>query len=306
MDRPRGDLETVEPALGASRTTKRHLAVVLVCFVLAAASFVSATLFADSRLAGIARLTHDASDNAMPSLAEVGTMRRELANIHLALEQAAEGHEVDPVTIDEHVRELRDAQRAYESLPQFPGERPAWAAARPMVEDVPRLASSVMAQVRAGALREAHAIVTQEVAPVEALADASLLELRRINLEQGTLAARRADSAWSRVRVVSIALDVACAALTAGLAFLALRSARRSVAAEVRRANELDAFAARVAHDIRGPLTPPLFALQQLVRDLAPDSPQRPMVERGLRGLQRANVLVRDLLMFARSEERRV
>jgi signal transduction histidine kinase len=122
-----------------------------------------------------------------------------------------------------------------------------------------------------------------------------------MNLEQGTLAARDADGAWSRTRAVSFALDVSCAVLTAGLALLALRSTRRAVAAETRRAAELDAFAARIAHDIRGPLTPSLFALERLRRDFAPEDPRRAMADRGLRGLQRVTAMVDDLLAFARS-----
>ncbi len=104
-----------------------------------------------------------------------------------------------------------------------------------------------------------------------------------------------------RSREVAFVLDLACAAFTGLLAWLALRSAHRYAAGEARRADELDAFAARVAHDIRGPLTPPLFALQRLARELEAENPYKGMVERGVRSLQRADVLIRDLLMFARA-----
>jgi signal transduction histidine kinase len=70
---------------------------------------------------------------------------------------------------------------------------------------------------------------------------------------------------------------------------------------EARRREELDAFAARVAHDLRGPLTPPLFALQRVQRALAGDNGLRPAVERGIRSLERANLLIADLLTFARA-----
>jgi signal transduction histidine kinase len=100
---------------------------------------------------------------------------------------------------------------------------------------------------------------------------------------------------------VSFVLDGACVLVTAGLAITALRSARRYAVGEARRIAELDAFAARVAHDLRGPLGPPLFALQRVGRELDTGSPLRPMVERGVKSLERAGTLIRDLLTFARA-----
>ena len=55
------------------------------------------------------------------------------------------------------------------------------------------------------------------------------------------------------------------------------------------RADELDAFASRVAHDVRGPLTPVAFALQMLERDFADDAKRRSLIERGIRSLGSVN-----------------
>lgn len=262
---------------------------------------MASALFADSRLGRVTELTRDVSNNAMPSLADIGTMRRELADVRFTLEEAAEGNGGDLSSLDEHLRELESARRSYEMLPQFPAEPAVWARVSPALDEVSRVATRVAAEVNAGALAEARADVTRNLVPAEGTADAALLQLRAINLEEGTRSARRAEHAWARTREVSLVLFLACTALTGGLAFLALRGTRQYLASEERRATELDAFASRVAHDIRGPLTPPLFALQRLARELDPASPFRPMVERGVRGLQRAEVLVRDLLMFARA-----
>ncbi|HEY3817624.1 MAG TPA: HAMP domain-containing sensor histidine kinase [Polyangiaceae bacterium] len=285
----------------ASRASARHLWIVLVGFVLTAASFLGATVYEDSRLEHVNRLAHDVSDNAMPSLVHIGTMRRELADIHSALEEASEGEEGDPSALEEHLRELEDARAAYERVPQFAGETEVWARAQPMLDEVPHLVVAVMGDVKSGRQYDAEVRVDRDFVPVEAMANAALLELRRINIEEGTHAARSADRAWLRARRVSIALDLVCVVLTAGLAVIALRSGRRYIAAEERRVEELDAFAARVAHDIRGPLTPPLFALQCLADDLDASSPRRHLVDRGLRSLNRAERLVDDLLTYARA-----
>jgi signal transduction histidine kinase len=237
----------------------------------------------------------------MPSLAEIGVMQRALADIHFTLQQQAEGDEVDPALLDAPLRELQDARRKYESYAQFEGEEELWAPARPLLDSLPLVVAQIRSDARPRSFEIAQRELEQTFVPTEAAVSTALAAVHRLNLEQGTYAARRADRAWRRARTVSFALDFACVLLTAGLAVLAFESVRRLLASEARRANELDAFAARVAHDIRGPLTPPMFALKRLSSELDAESPHRSMVERGLRGLQHAEALVADLLMFARA-----
>ncbi|HTQ43961.1 MAG TPA: HAMP domain-containing sensor histidine kinase [Polyangiaceae bacterium] len=274
---------------------------VALSFVLAAAAFLGATFYADTRLGRVVRLTHDVSENAMPSLAEIGVMQRALGDVHFRLEQQAVGDEVDPALLDGSLRELQEARRKYESYPQFEGEEELWAPARRALDSLPLVIAQIRSDAQAGSSQLAQRRVDEVFAPAEAAVSSALAGVHRLNLEQGNVAARRADRAWRRARMVSFALDLACVLLTAGLAVLALKSVRRLLASEARRANELDAFAARVAHDIRGPLTPPMFALKRLAAELEAESPHRVMVERGIRGLQHAEALVADLLMFARA-----
>jgi signal transduction histidine kinase len=293
----RSAVARAEPRPGSTT----HLIVVLLGFALAIASFVAASLYADARLARVAQRMHDFSDNAFPTLMALGTMRSELADIHLALHEASEGQSADWAVVDVHRRELDSARSAYEALPPFPGEPAAWGRARPKLDEVSRAVDRTLTELRAGSLPNAQAIVDRELVPAIADADASLLEVRLINLEQGNLAAVQVDRAWMHTRRVSLMFDVLCTVFTAGLAWLAFRSARIYAAAEGRRADELDAFAARVAHDIRGPLSAPLFALEWLGRDLAEGDSHKRAVERGIRSLQRVDGIVGDLLTFARA-----
>jgi len=89
-----------------------HVAVVLLGFALATASFVGASLFADARLERVAERMHAVSDNAMPSLVQLGNMRRELADVQMALGEAAAGRELDRTDLDGHLRELRKTTAA--------------------------------------------------------------------------------------------------------------------------------------------------------------------------------------------------
>jgi signal transduction histidine kinase len=280
----------------------RYYANILVRFVLAIASFVGASAFANSRLERVARQTRSVSESAMPSLALLGTVQSELAEVHLSLEEAADGRGgAELVSLHTNLLELEQARRQYEALPPMPGALEVWARVQPMLDRVFGLASEIEADVRSGAFHKARASVAEAWAPTDAVADAALAELRRITLEQGDLLAQRAE--WSRVRArnVSFLLDGACAIFTAALAWIAVQSGKRFTEVESRRADELDAFAARVAHDLRGPLQPALFALQGLTRELGPDHPRKCMADRGVRSLKRADLLIHDLLTYARA-----
>jgi signal transduction histidine kinase len=87
--------------------------------------------------------------------------------------------------------------------------------------------------------------------------------------------------------------------LTAALAFSAIRYARRYEAVQRDRADEMEAFASRVAHDLRGPLSPVNLALQSVQRSLEGNDPRRDILERGRRSLRRVDALISDLLQFA-------
>jgi signal transduction histidine kinase len=284
----------------------RQLLGIAICFLLASLSFVGSTFFADRRLGHIDELAHSVSENAMPSLVQLGAMRYDLAAVGALVDHAVASGEVDGaaiIAIEERLRSLERARRAYDSLPQFPGEPEVTARATPLLDIVADSATRIVADVDAGAISRAEEQLRRYRSAADA-AEVALRELHQINLDQGTAHARMADHALQRTRIVSVVLDSLCALLTGALAYMALRFSRRAISAETGRADELDAFAARVAHDLRGPLSAPLMALHVLGRQFPPDSGQKAMVDRGTRSLQRADVLIRDLLLFARSAAR--
>jgi signal transduction histidine kinase len=280
----------------------RYFASILIRFVLAIASFVGASVYANSRLERVARLTRSVSESALPGLALLGTIQSELAEVHLALEEAADGRGgPELVSLHTSLLQLAEARRGYEALPPMPGAQDVWARVQPMLDRVFRLAFEIEADVKSGAFQKARASISDTWAPTDAVTDTALAELRRITLEQGDMLARRAEWARERAKDVSFLLDLACAIFTAALAWIAVQSGKRFAEVEGRRADELDAFAARVAHDLRGPLQPALFALQGLTRELEPGHPRKAMGDRGVRALQRADLLIHDLLTYARA-----
>ena len=279
----------------------RHIWVVLIGYVLAVSSFLAASFYADRRLERIVQRMHAVSDNAMPSLVQLGDMRRELADILIALDEGSEGSGLDIDELRRHQRRFRDARSAYEALPQFLGEPEVWARTAPKLDKAWSLSELTLSQIQAGSLHAADALVTKQLFPVMGEADVGLLELRDINDDQGRIAAAETDRSWVKTRHVTLLFEGFCALFTAGLAWLALRSIRRHEEGEWQRREELEAFASRVAHDIRAPLGPPLLALQALTRDLEAKSRHGRAIERGVCGLQRVNRIVGDLLTFARA-----
>ncbi len=278
-----------------------YLLFVAACFILGALSFIGSGAVANRQLERVTWLTHDVSENAMPSLAQVGSLLFEMAALGQSLDEAAEGVPEELGGAEAHLQEVDQAWGRYRALPQFAGEAGEAAHARLLLDGASRAAAEVVAAVRAGDFAKAEATYAQSYVPVAAMAEASLWELRRINLNAGTAAGRQADEAMAHARSVAIALDVACAIFTASLAALAVMLLRRAMNAESRRADELDAFAARVAHDLRGPLSAPLMTLQRLAKEGAVDADQRSVVEKGVRSLKRADSLIGDLLLFARA-----
>jgi signal transduction histidine kinase len=114
--------------------------------------------------------------------------------------------------------------------------------------------------------------------------------------------------ARGHTRSIVTSLDAVCVVLALFAATLALMSMRRVVVSleeaqqtAESRAAELDLFAGRAAHDLVGPLTAPMFALQVVRRQLPDDERIQSAVRRGLSGLERAREVADGLLEFARA-----
>src|SRR5262249_18027981 len=97
----------------SSISGSRELSVLLLGFVLAVACFMGLTLYADTRLAVIAERSHEVSDNAMPSIVALDTVRRDLAAIQYDLREAAHGDRERIHTLDGHLVASDAAWRHY-------------------------------------------------------------------------------------------------------------------------------------------------------------------------------------------------
>ncbi len=237
----------------------------------------------------------------MPSIVELGAMRRALSEVQFDLNEGAEGDAAQMQELPGHLRAYDQARRRYLDLPSFPGEPDLWAVAQSRVDAFESAGDRIRAAIEARQLRAADASVTAELAPALREADQSFETLIRFNHDQGKQAALDADVAWARARHLSLVADIVCAAITGAFGWFAYRRTRRFMWMQKVRADELEAFASRVAHDVRGPLTPVLFTLQMFERDFAQDEKRLPLIERSIRSLKRVDQLIEDLLTFSRA-----
>jgi signal transduction histidine kinase len=283
------------------RSVPHHLLGLIGAFVIAIACFVGSAFYEDFQFGVVTRSSHEVADNAMPSLFRLGVMRRETLEILFLLDEASEGSAAPLKELPVHWSTFDEAARAYALLPTFPGEAELQHAARADVEEMRSLSRAVEDLVTHWRFQDAQQVVVRDLQPTGRRVDSDLMHLLRLNHDQGTHAARTADALWGQARRTSFVLSAISVVLTAVLAFNAFRNARRYETSQRERADEMEAFAGRVAHDIRGPLAPVSLAIQSVQRTLDEKDARRMTLERGLRSLRNLESVITDLLTFARA-----
>jgi signal transduction histidine kinase len=109
---------------------------------------------------------------------------------------------------------------------------------------------------------------------------------------------------------LSIGLDIACSLVAVIATWLSVRASRhfawvakRNTELLAARADELENFAQRVAHDLLNPMSAVAFGLGTLALR-HPDAETKAIVERAGRALQRSGEMVHGILAFARAGAR--
>lgn len=223
-------------------------------------------------------------EDALPSIGR-------LAELRGGLRQVREGA---VAALDDPARAVK---RSAAALPLVrgqlrPGDDPA------LVSAVEAVEASVGALVAAEADRaELAAAVVRATDEADRLAGATIER----SAAKATLAARRVVDLEERAARFSLLLLGAFLLLLALLALLTLRIFVRAQRARALQLEELDAFAARVAHDLRDPLSPIDMAIDLLRRDPTLGESGRRLVERQRSALSRAYDLIDALLEFARA-----
>jgi signal transduction histidine kinase len=281
-----------------------------IAFALAIASFFGSTLYAQYTARAIDAASQSIATNAMPSIQRISSARAEMRRLWIQLHEfRTPDDSVDAPTI-EATRSIVDGEVAvYVSLPTYPGERELSSTLQADLKQVDESVDALLAVRGRGNLAPTHPARMRALDAVDA-AIANMRNIIQLNAENGAIQATEIERARARTNRIAIGLDVLSAVLTLIAAGLAVRTLRhyervreehnRLVAS---RAEELEQFAGRVAHDVLGPLAATSLAIQTARRKVADDK-LRDSLERGARGVDRVQTIVDGLLRFARAGAR--
>ena len=288
--------------------TSRQL--VRVAFTLAATVVLVVTSFALAQIRGLEDSARDVVQNMLTSVRLVGELSGEvktkqiLVNEHILASESADRARLE-IRIAAVEAQIATTMRAYQPWVTLPGEQAAWDQARQDLKDLDGPIARVVAFSRENLDTEARwemelaaglfSRVSQDFDRLIAINDAG---------------ATRSLSEVSAIRF-RLMVTLLAAGLLAMLGILAVgiwtarRVARREdeTARSARvledRNRELDAFAGRVAHDIRNPLMVIRMAAEQLSAMVPREGRPTELLRRGVR---RMETLVDDLLTLARVE----
>ncbi|HWE22415.1 MAG TPA: ATP-binding protein [Myxococcales bacterium] len=283
----------------------------LVAFGAVALAFVVSTMVAQRAAREVGGLAAFIARDAAPGLASMAGVRGEVRRMQaIVSREATLGPAPGDQTAIDDTRKSLDARLAeFGALPTSPEElallNDLQADIRAFDESVER----VIAQLGSGHRGEADATLVHDL---RQRADRAVTAASRLVDYEARIAedaAFRIEQVHRRSDRVALQMDAICVALAIVAAWFVLRAVRHAQRIEEqhramleRRADELEQFAGRVAHDVLSPLGSVGLALS------VAQSSGSPMVQtaaqRGTSSLHRVRGIVEALLEFARSGAR--
>jgi len=288
----------------------RSSLVFIVAFVVIGVGFVGSTLLAERRSSAIDREIADVATNSLPSVAHLVAARGALRHLEVAAERFARSTGGARAVARQSLRDARtDLNQEVEQegdSPRYEGELAiADVAQHDIVELEALLDGWQTAPPNEGDAADVaiHTIVDRT--------DAALQAWLALNAQQGQEGVARIIEIRRDSMLVALGLDAACLALSVTAAAVALRALRKQREAEDRnarnltgRANELENFAKRVAHDLLSPLSALTYCLHAFKRAGEADPPLADALRRARACVARAQTMVDGIFEFARAESR--
>jgi signal transduction histidine kinase len=268
-------------------------------------SFIASTLISEMASGSLQERARDISNGALPSIEHLSALRTELFRQMLLLEQHSHADTPSRPAIRRELLSTQvNARRwfdAYARLPSFPNERSETEVLRTRLDEADALITEALATATPEEEREE---LDHRVEPALERAESVAFGLMQLNAEEARQLSAEIEQAHARSVLAAYLLDALSALLSVAVAVLVWRTVRYYLEAQEAqqrllgaRADELEAFSGRVAHDILSPLSAVGLALGLLERGVAPEQ----AVPRARNSLKRVHRIVEALLTFARS-----
>lgn len=274
--------------------------------------FVTATCVAEFSSQSINRAAQEITREAGPSIQHLEQIRSALLSLQLItmgyVQRASRGAALPESELLEAQRHIHDEFTVYSKLQSFEGEEALWPSVKQGEAKIDALLSSVVRQVNAHDFTGATEIVNGELATVISDQSKLMLTLINYNASQMSELGNKIERTKQRTTFLVVVLDGVCA-LLALLAAHQLSTASRRYTSLLeehtllleRRADEMEQFAGRVAHDILSPLSPIATAIELTNANLAEDDPKRLWLQRATSSLKQVKAIVDSLLSFAKA-----
>lgn len=293
----------------AAPTTGDQRVVLALAFAAVVGSFAAANVVVDRSSATVSHRAEEIIQVTAPNIEYLARVRDKVLEAELSLSRSLESPAAlakNAPALDEALRDAETNAKAYFATAPTPGEhslmlsmQQGWLQFSTAVANVRRIDPTKH--------EEALESFVESVEP----ARARLLEAATRIIEHNAVAGRDAATDIRHIRErtgrLAAVLHAVCALLAAGVAWLLHRQflhQRSLVDAYVRsvedRSAELEQFAGRVAHDIRGPLAAARLGAELVGRG-AGEGPTREVSARVISSLGRAEAITSALLEFARA-----
>jgi signal transduction histidine kinase len=220
--------------------------------------------------------------------------------------RSATGH----AAVREALARVTQEANAYVALPMFPGEESFWADLSSSIAAFNGAVERALAQSEAGGGGASPAALAGVMAAADAVSEAANRAIG-FNANTGRELALRIKSVRRSAEWMGYVLNAACVVFAIAAAAIVRRQLRRHdalaeehAALQETRAQELEAFAGRAAHDILNPVAATQMALALAARPDLHEGAVRELVERALNNQKRVRNIVDGLLQFARAGAR--
>jgi signal transduction histidine kinase len=290
----------------------RYSTRLLIAFAVVVITFVLGTLYENWRTLEIGAQTRAVSTNALPSIEDLVAASDALREIEVVgarypglpvAERAAAR-----TMIESKWEEIDRQLTAYLNLSAFEGERAMYAEIPAHLRSVDEALRHMYDDVDDGNLLAAQQLSTGEVQQTIGAAIEELHKLTALNATQAYAATERIETLRARTTETAIVLDgiaVLVAIVAMGWVLRLFRVHTRLLRDHgelvERRANELEIFGKRVAHDLLSPLSALTYCLGAFKKVSETDPALQDAMSRARTCVQRAQGMVDGIFEFARA-----